>query len=229
MRHNWAMKFWSPTAALFIAAGTLFSASIAFVFTCDMQSGFLMQPNVHKQIGYVTAFQAFGAPALSGDLALSVPFTPLHELLTMTRAPGLPPVTNVVGVIENFSWSGGLADPLKITFFVSKENAILLNALQQTSFKTDAVSSLGWWIGNYDPEAKVWFEAAYPASSPTVSGTFPNSSALSVSLTPVPVADGIDVNVYAVSIQVFPTPHSIFSLLFANSSRSAVIKSWGSL
>jgi hypothetical protein len=223
------MKFWSATGALFLAAGTLLCASIPLVFDCDMQSGFLMNPNVHNRIGYVSAFQAFGAPKLNSDLTLSLPFTPLHELLSMIQAPGLPPVTNVVGVIQNFSWNGGLGDPLKISFFVSKENATLLNALEQTSFKTNAVSSLGWWIGDYDQAAKVWFEAAYPASSPTVSGTIANSSALSVNLTPVPVAAGINVNVYEVSIQVSPVPHSVFGLEFANSSRSAVTRSWGSL
>lgn len=222
------MKFWHATGTLFLTAGTLLAAVIPFVFECDMQSGFLMSPGVHKRIGYITAFQAFGAPKLSTDLTLSLPFTPSHELLSMVQAPGLPPVTNVVGVIQEFSWKGGTGDPLKITFFVSRENAILLNALQQSSFKTDAVSSLGWWIGDYDQDARVWFDEAYPATMATVSGTLADSSTLSVNLSPVRVSAAVDANVYAVTMQVSPLAHRVFALQFASSSHAAVTKTWGS-
>lgn len=221
------MKFRIAIGALVLAAGMLLAASVPFDLQCDMQSGFLMSPGVHKRIGYITAFQAFGAPKLGSDLTLSLPFTPSHELLSMIQAPGLPPVTKVVGVIQDFSWSGGAADPLKISFFVSQENATLLRALQQTTYKTNSVSSLGWWIGDYDQEAKVWFDEAYPVSSSAVSGTLTVSSAFSVNLSPVPVAAGIDVNVYEVSIQVSPAQHKVSTLAFANSSRLTLTKSWG--
>ena len=127
-------------------------------------------------------------------------------------------------------WSGGVNDPIAFHFYVSQENATLLKALTKSALKTTSFQSIGWWIGDYDQETKGWFEAAKPSSSPTLKALIQGGSAqplITVDMTPVPVKNGIDVNVYKVSINIIPQAHQVGTLWFANSSLKQVMKSWG--
>jgi hypothetical protein len=132
----------------------------------------------------------------------------------------------VVGVIEKFSWAGGVGDPIRIDAWVSQQNATQLKALQQTTLKTTAISALGFWIGDYDQETKVWFEQAYPAA-PAKVGAQLKPSGLNVDLSPTPVKAGIDVNVYKISLEIVPAANQASTLQFATSSKAKVAKSWG--
>lgn len=142
-------KIQPASAALLIVAGTLLAATVPYLYDCDVNTGFIADSSLHKRVGYVTSLQVFGGPALNSDLTISVPFLLTHELLSMVQPMGLPPVTNVVGVMHTFSWNGGTNDPLNLNFYVSQENATMLKALQPYSLNNH-VSSLGWWIGDYD-------------------------------------------------------------------------------
>jgi len=190
-------------------------ASVPFVFECDMGYGFVSDPNEHKRAGYVTAFAGLGlAEAFKADLTVTNP---------LTRAP-MP----VVGVIEKFEWDGGVGDPLKIEMYVSQENATQLKALQQAALATTKVSALDYIIIDYDQETKQWFTQAAP-QNPPLSGIVPGGQnpELNVDLTPVPVKEGIEVDVYQVSVQIAPGANQAYTLTFANSSTKPVVKAWG--
>ena len=221
------MKLLVAGPLVLIAVSAASSAPIPYAYSCDVQNGFAIDPNVHARVGYITAFYGMGLPAFNSDLAVSLPFKPTHGSFGILQAPGLPPVTNVVGVIESLTWNGGVGDPLQLRFFVSQENAFTLAAMTQSHLTSNIIKSLGWWIGDYDQEAKRWFEQAYPLSPATVSGVLPTTSAVLVNVTPVPVKDGIDVNVYEVTLNVAPALHTTFSLAFANLSTKSVLKMWG--
>jgi hypothetical protein len=190
-------------------------ATVPFNFECDKDYGFMPDPNEHQRVGYVTAFAGLGLPrALSADLTVINP---------LTRA-----TTPVVGVIEKFEWEGGAGDPLKIDMYVSQENATHLKALQQATLATTKVSGLDYIIADYDHETKQWFTQAAPPKQP-LSGIVPGKEnpELNVDLTPSPVKEGIDVNVYKVSVQIAPGANQAYELEFANSSSKPVTKSWG--
>jgi hypothetical protein len=135
----------------------------------------------------------------------------------------------VVGVLEKVEWDGSVGGPLKMTAYVSQENATHLKAAQQSTLKTSMIQSLGFWVAGYDQETKSWFEQFYPLSAQTVTGviTGKDNPELNVDLTPVPVKDGIDVNVYKVSISVAPGANKAYTLNFANSSHAKTVKAWG--
>jgi len=195
-------------------------ATVPVVFECSVSSGFLMDPDEHQRIGWVTKLDGFGLPTggLRADLQVSDP---------LAAGNGGPLAVPVAGVIEKFSWAGGTGDPLQLDFYVSQENAFQIKALQQTTLKNTAVKALDFLIADYDQASKAWFTELIPVQplSGTISGK--GVPQLNVDLTPVPVKDGIDVNVYKVSIAIAPQAHQIHTLKLGSSSTRTVVKSWG--
>ncbi len=234
------LKTFAP-ALVCLAAGTLFftvtkstAASIAVSLDCDRASGFLPDPNQHKRVGYITSLDGFGLhSALTSDLKVVLPlstsapitYAPLKTATGLAQGGVL--TAKVVGVISNLTWDGSVAGPLRITFYMSQENAAQLKASQQSTLKNAAVKSLGFWILDYDQERKVWFEALHPMTPAQLSGQVSQSASLNVDLTPVAAKDGIDVNVYRVDLTVVPAANQAATLLLANSSTKPMVKSWG--
>jgi hypothetical protein len=189
--------------------------AIAYNYACDLAYAFIQNPNEHQRVGYVTEFAGLGLPqALKADLTVTNPQTADN--------------VTVVGVIQEFEWNGGVADPLQIQLYVSQENAAQLKVLQESVLTTTKVSALNYLIIDYDQEAKRWFTQAAPAQPP-LSGIVPGgpNPDLNVDLTPVAAKEGIDVNVYKVSVQVAPGANQSYVLTFANSSTTSLAKAWG--
>jgi hypothetical protein len=209
-------------------------ASVPFIYECDRESGFMPDSNIRKRVGYITKLDGFGLshPA-APDLTVSVPYSgqPKYSGITLAQpaAGNAPRTASVVGVLDKFSWAGGVGDAIELDFWCSHDNASAIKLLQQSTPKTNAVKGLGWWIVDYDPEAKQWFEQSYPAGVTAITGLIAGQGnlELSVDLTPVPVTDGTDVDVYKVSISVVPAANQQYTLEFASSAGKPVIKSWG--
>ena len=205
-------------------------ATVPFVFECSKDAGFVMDPNEYKRVGYITDFRGLGMSVpLAKDLTISLP-----HINQPPTYQGIAPIQNqntvhVVGVLEKFEWEGSVGAPLQFDFWVSQANAFQIKTLQQTTLKTTRIDQLGWWIADYDQETKQWYEAAYPLSSRAVTGIVAprDNPELNVDLTPVPAKDGIDVNVYKISIQIAPGANQQYALSFANSSAKPVAKQWG--
>jgi hypothetical protein len=208
-------------------------AAIPFDYECDRESGFVLDPNSQKRVGYITTLDGLGlAQPVAPDLNVSVPYNgqPKYTGVTLGNpVPGKPArALSVVGVIEKFSWEGGAGNPIVIDFWCSQGNAVKIRSAQQVELTVTQVNHLGWWIIDYDQEAKVWFEQSFPvpgAITGSISGK--EAPALNTDLNPVPVKDGIDVNVYKVTISVAPAANQQFALQFANSAAKPLAKSWG--
>jgi hypothetical protein len=213
-------------------------ATVPFDYGCERDAGFVMDPNENKRFGYVTSLHGFGLPAaLPKDLQVHLPFnrsdTPAFRALTLTKPSATSPMSSakVVGVVETFSWAGGAGDPIKLEFYVSQENAMQIMSLQQRALKTRLVTSLAWWIADYDQEVKQWFEQAHPDSVKGITGHINGKKEpeLEVDLKPVQVKSGVDVNVYKVTLAVVPAGHFKYKLRFASTHDKKVIRSWGVL
>jgi hypothetical protein len=208
-------------------------ATVPFRFECDKEAGFVQDPNAQRPFGYVLEMDGFGLSGrLLADLQVSVPFNsgeaPRFSAYVAPAAAQPLGTAKVIGVIETFEWNGGVGDPIKLDLYVSQENAMQIKALQQMALKTTAIKALAWWIADYDQESKKWYEAAYPLET-RISGmiTGKENPELNVDLSPVVVKEGIDVNVYKVSLQVVPAANKQYLLHFANSAQKKVVKSWG--
>jgi hypothetical protein len=217
-------------------------ASVPFEFDCVKEAGFVMDPNAHPRFGYVLALDGItlggGASkqGLNVDLIVNVPYNsaavPSYGPMSSALKPGAnngPSVATVVGVIEKFTWAGGVGDALHLEFWVSQENATQIKSLQQQALQNTKILKLGWWIADYDPETKAWYEASFPMAPNFVSGTIQgkDNPTLDVDLNGAPVKDGIDVMVYKVTVEVVPAANQQYSLKFANSSQKNVMKAWG--
>jgi hypothetical protein len=194
-------------------------ATVPYAFDCNMSAGFVMDPNQYVRVGWVTGLDGFGLPAggLKADLQVQNP---------MTVTGGKPEVMSVIGVLEKFTWAGGVGDPLMLDFYVSQENASQLKMLQQTVLKNLAVKAANLNIIDYDQEVKTWFTAF---ASGQLSGIITNKGnpQLDVDLNPVAVKDGIDVNVYQITISISPAANQAYPLKLATSSAKTIVKSWG--
>lgn len=214
-------------------------ASTPFAYECVKESGFLMDPNEHKRVGYVTDFKVCDY-TMAKDLKVSLPYNSKERKYTnMQVTPGpkpaapakgnLPDIANIVGVIEKLEWEGAVGSAIKIDFYVSQESSTQLKTAQQSVLMNTKVQQLGFWVADYDQEAKQWYEAAFPIGDMIITGiiTGKENPEMNVDLTPIPVKDGIDVMVYKVSIAVAPAANKAYTLSFANSSTMSVVKAWG--
>ncbi len=206
------------------------AASVAYDFECDRAAGFVMDPNQHKRVGYFTEFSGVGLTSpLAKDLNVTVPWsasgTPSYPGISI-GSTGAARTAKVVGILEKFTWAGGVGDPLKVEAWLSQQNAMQLKSVQQSTLKNTQVSALGWSIIDFDQEVKTWYEASHP--QPTkVTGLLKPSTGLNVDLVATPVKDGINVMLYKVSLEVAPAANQVYPLHFASSSNKPVVKSWG--
>lgn len=209
-------------------------------YSCDWKNGFLMDPTKKQRVGYLVNFQGLDlGEHLKQDIEVFTPFNADATGYSGLTAPageagegksGIKKVT-VVGVIDGFSWSGGVGDPICISAYVSAENAQQIQVKQQTTLKNTKVKKLSWWIVNFDEETKVWFEEAHPMNPVEVAGQLnaPGKSdiRLSIASEPVKVAPNIDINVYNLYFEIVPAANATYDLRFATSQSKQFIKGWG--
>ena len=211
-------------------------ASVEYDYECDRTAGVLPDPNEHKRFGYITSLKGFGPSAtveLKRDLACACAYsgaTPTYNDIAIAGGDrsSLGRV-QVVAVLEKFHWGGGVNHPLAFGIYMSQENALALKAAQQSTLTSTRIDELGFWIGNYDQELKVWYEEVYPASVPRITGVvgLKENPGLHVDLSGVRAATGSDALLYRVTLNVAPAGNEAFTLFFASSSKKRQVKSWG--
>jgi hypothetical protein len=203
-------------------------ASVPYQYSCTVAAGFVMDPNAHQRYGFVTSLGMLGpSGSLARDQQVSVPFNssaPTFADLQYKAGTSKTPMgsASVVGVIEKFSWNGGVGDPITLDFYVSQQNATKIKTSQQQVLTTTKISSLAWWIADYDQQVKQWFEQAFPQRG-SISGII--KGGLNVDL--AGMKTGGSVMVYKVSLTVAPAANMQYALQFANSSTQKVAKTWG--
>lgn len=209
---------------------------MAYDYPCDWKSGFLMDPVKKQRSGYLVNFQGLDlGEFLKQDIEVFTPFNAdaTYAGLTAPAAQGTSGLKKVlcVGVIENFSWGGGVGDPICISAYISAENAQQLQVKQQTTLKTTTITKLSWWIVNFDEETKAWYEEGYPIDPQEVQGQLnaPGKSdiRLAVASEPTKIAANIDVNVYNVYFEIVPGANKTYDLKFATSTSKQFVKGWG--
>ena len=112
-------------------------------YSCDIRQGYNFEKDSQETVGHVNSL-SIGGTAFAADTGVTVP-------TDMSTA-------KVVGVISSFSWEGGYADPLYLTFNVSIDNKTTASTLKHTSLsKTD--TEISFTIYQYDPKEKVFYKA----------------------------------------------------------------------
>jgi len=201
--------------------------------SCDWKAGFVMDPSKKQRVGYLMAFEGLDmGEFLKPDVEV---FTPFNS----QEAPGYGEVQfegddkkiTCVGMIENFSFGGGVGDPICISAYISAENANILQAKLKTTLSTNKVTKFGWWICNFDEENKMWFEEAYPKEPTTVVGQVNAPGGkdfrIQVAQDPTKIHSTLDTNVYNLYVEVIPAANSTYNFHFATSAKTPYIRNWG--
>jgi hypothetical protein len=199
---------------------------------CDWRSGFSMDPNKKQRVGYLVQFQGMNmGEYLKQDINV---FTPYNNSETQYGGITIDSDTGkavCVGVIEHFSFGGGVGDPLCISAYISAENAEVMSAKMKTTLDTTTVNNLAWWICNFDEENKVWYEESFPKDPAAVKGQLNAPGGrdvrLSISADATKIAPNIDINVYNVYFEVIPAADATYAFHFATSSKTKFVRNWG--
>ena len=217
---------------LTVAAGCLLlpqaKAFFAHNFPCDWHVAFVPDPVKKTRVGYITDFQGLGFTAAK-DLAVHLPAGATHSYAPLAVTGG---VAHVAAVIESISWNGGVGDAITISCYMSQENAIHLKNLKQATLKTTSISSLGFWVADYDQETKAWFEEFHPMTS---SGKFmgqvnvPSKTDIRLHIGDegLKVSPGSTESVYNVYFEVIPAANQTATFNVATSPTKKVAKNWG--
>jgi hypothetical protein len=203
----------------------------SFDYPCDWRAGFIMDPNKNQRVGYLVDFQGLNmGEFLKQDVDVFTPYSNSETAyggVTIDRERGK---ATVVGVIEHFSWAGGVGDPVIVSAYISAENAQVLQAKMKGTLDTNTIKKLSWWICDFDAETKVWYEAAYPKDPASLQGQLNASGSevkLMVASEATRVAPNVQVNVYNMMFEVIPAANSTFALHFATSGKTNFVKNWG--
>ena len=90
---------------------------------------------------------------LKQDIQVLTPYKSPANYTGITIDPAKGMIT-CTAIIENFSWAGGLSDPLCIRAYISAQNAQAPKSKMQSTLKTTAVKKLAWWICNFNLDSK---------------------------------------------------------------------------
>jgi hypothetical protein len=211
---------------------------------CDWKSGFVMDPTKKQRCGYLVGFNGLGLnqePDKETDAYKIRVFTPYNAAAleySQVKVDDLDgqKVLNCIGIIESFSFAGGVGDPICISAYVSSEFANQLKAKQKASLETTVIKKLGWWVVNYDVDDKSWFEEAFPkgnteSSDGMVMGQLNASGGkdvrLSIADAPTLIAPNLDVQVFNIYFEIVPASDTTYALAFRQGKTKAFVKGWG--
>jgi len=217
---------------------------MAIDLSCDWKSGFVMDPTKKQRCGYLVAFNGLGLnqePDKENDAFKIRVFTPYNAAdleyanVAVDDLDGQK-VLNCVGIIESFTFAGGVGDPICVSAYVSSEFANQLKAKQKASLETTVIKKLGWWVVNYDVDDKSWFEEAFPKGNTDSGDGFVmgqlNASAgkdvrLSIAESPTLIAPNLDVQVFNIYFEIVPASDTTYALAFRQGKTKAFVKGWG--
>ena len=120
--------------------------------------------------------------------------------------------------------------------YITSELAMEIKAAQKTSFNHTRVDQLSWWLFDYDPEKKDWFENAYPNGDveKKVSGEIrgqvnKNGSdvVFNIASDGVKIHPNLESMVYNIYFETVPGTDELYTLGFNLGKEKKYIKPWG--
>lgn len=127
---------------------------------------------------------------------------------------------NVVGILQNISWNGGVTDPIMFTCVVSANNA---NVLQSYASSTKSNVQVRFTFGVLAWDASSTWYRAFDSNSVELAGVFsapPNGLQFGAGISTLPFANGM------VQISAMP-PTTVVQRLMLGAPGSVVTRSWG--
>ena len=200
------------------------SAPNSLDFACDWRLALNLSPSRQGCVGYLLSFSGLGGLRLAKDIEV---WNPVSDRGAQTVVSG--DKVKCVGLLDSFQFEGGQTDPIRLRTYVSKGSAADLRAKLARPLANTAVK-VGWYIVDFDPEMKSWFEAAFVKKGKEASANVDSTGGelqLFVDNHPTQVNASLDIGVYSVVLQVVPADKKKAVLEFATGPRRRLVKSWG--
>jgi len=193
-------------------------------YDCDWIYGFNTNPGGYGTVGYLMFWSGCGGLSLAKDIQVWNPFnTPGQTVVTGA-------LINCVGVIERYSFAGDDDDPIRVSCYVSKDNAANVRAKLASPVSSTKVQ-VGWYIIGFDEDRKAWYEAAFINGGSNANANLDTTDGelqISIANKPTPIHRGIDIKVYKLEFQLIPAAGAQSTLEFPTGSTQKIVKTWGS-
>lgn len=193
-------------------------------FSCDWRFALNITSRQHGCVGYLLSLSGLGGLNLSADIEAWNPISDRNVRTVVSKDQ-----VKCIGLIESFRYEGGETDPIRIRSFVSKGSAADIRAkLARPLTKTGL--KLSWYIVDFDPESKSWFEAAFIKRGKEAQANVDSTGGelqIFVDNDATAVSDTLDIGVYAFEVQVVPADGKKAVLEFATGPRRRLVKAWG--
>jgi hypothetical protein len=135
---------------------------------------------------------------------------------------------SVTGILESVNWDGTVGSGIKISCYMSEQNANQLRYSQTSTLTTTKINAIGWWIAGFDKVSRCWFEQNYPASPTTLTGLIGPSDCPDLQIDGKGVqAPGIDGALFKVQLTLAPSANKAAMIMVASSARARGMKNWG--
>jgi hypothetical protein len=175
-------------------------------------------------VGYLLFWSGCGGLSLNSDIQVWNPYnTPGQTVVTGA-------MVTCIGVIERFHFDGDDDDPIRISVYVSKDNAASIRA-KLSSPVTSTTVQVGWYIISFDDDRNAWYEAAYLQGGANASANLDTTNGelqISIANVAVRIQETIDLKVYKFEFQIIPAAGAQSTLQFATGPTQKIVKTWGS-
>jgi hypothetical protein len=191
-----------------------------------------MDPSKKQRVGYLTGFEGLNmGEFLKADIEVFTPYSNGEVEYEGVEIDAESAKATVVGILDSFSFGGGVGDPLCVSGYISAENAEILKAKTKGTLDTTMITKLAFWICNFDEENKIWYEECFPKDPAEMRGQLNAPGGkdirLVVAAEPTKVHPNVDVNVYNIYVEVIPAADDTFAIHFATSSKTKFVRNWG--
>lgn len=196
----------------------------ALDYSCDWRLGLNLTASKTGCVGYLLAFSGLGGLSLKKDIEVFNPVSD-RDVRTVVRQDTI----ECIGLIESFRFEGGETDPIRIAGYLSKGSAADVRAKLARPLANTTVK-LAWYIIDFDPESKLWFEAAFLKTPKEASANIDSTGGelqLFVANDATPISETLDIGVFGFEVQVVPADKKKTTLEFATGPRRRLVKQWG--
>jgi hypothetical protein len=134
-----------------------------------------------------------------------------------------------VGLIETFRFQGGEEDPIRITAYLSRDQAANVRA-QLASPLSSTSMKIQWYILSFDEVAKCWYEAALIKDKAQVSANIDTTRGqvqMFIANSGTPISPTLDLHVYKFEFQIIPAAGAVATVEFATGATQRLVKNWG--
>ena len=191
-------------------------------FPCQWTAGFNLDASFKGTLGYLLHWNGGGGLNLKKDIVVWSPVLDSNSGLVSGER------MTCIALIEAFKFDGGKNDPIRVSGFVSKDNAAEIRARLARPL-TSTKLQFSWYITDYDNDRKSWYDASFVRGKKKAESVIDSTDGelqIFINKQPQRISETLDINVYKFEFQAVPAEGKKSTLEFATGPSQRLVKSW---